>query len=525
MLRSLAVNNFKPFGSFQTAELAPLTLIYGPNSGGKSSIIQALLLLKQSFADGFTPEFPLMPRGDFVDLGSFKSMIHRHLLNRELNIGLSFEPFDGARTRNSRTYFDRHSATFKGDRRTVQMYFSARPEKERAEKEKSERAVLSRLSYDLAEAEGLKNRFHIDLRVSELSQEVTELLMGPVFRDPDVAVFDWAVDESLLSYGKFLLSNTEMRSEFEMLRARLNPGGGTTAKVKRISLSDLVDSLRSCNLLGRSTLPYLLCPKSPVPSEAKTISRHDLMIIGSPGIDLFQRDLRAILQSIEYLGPLRSAPERHYFLGNAHSEHVGKHGENTPQMLYYRSKETTNLLNKWLEKFEIPYTVSLGSIGDEVVGEMIVLNLQDQRNHTKVTTSDVGFGIGQLLPVLVQGIVSTSQVLCVEQPEIHLHPRLQGALGDFFLSSSGLLEDSHKRTAVPEPNQWLVETHSESIILRVLKRIREGSVDPSKVSVLYVNPVKDFGSEILRLRIDPKGKFIDEWPQGCFEETFQEMFF
>jgi predicted ATPase len=78
---------------------------------------------------------------------------------------------------------------------------------------------------------------------------------------------------------------------------------------------------------------------------------------------------------------------------------------------------------------------------------------------------------------------------------------------------------------VPEPNQWLVETHSESIILRVLKRIREGSVNPSNVSVLYVNPIKDFGSEILRLRIDAMGKFIDEWPQGCFEETFQEMFF
>jgi len=76
-----------------------------------------------------------------------------------------------------------------------------------------------------------------------------------------------------------------------------------------------------------------------------------------------------------------------------------------------------------------------------------------------------------------------------------------------------------------ESNQWLVETHSESLILRVLKRIREGKVKPSEVSVLYVNPIQGVGSEILRLRIDDKGKFIDEWPQGCFEESFQEMFF
>ena len=48
MLHSIAVDNFKPFGSFQKADLAPLTLVYGPNSGGKSSIIQALLLLARA---------------------------------------------------------------------------------------------------------------------------------------------------------------------------------------------------------------------------------------------------------------------------------------------------------------------------------------------------------------------------------------------------------------------------------------------------------------------------------------------
>lgn len=206
-------------------------------------------------------------------------------------------------------------------------------------------------------------------------------------------------------------------------------------------------------------------------------------------------------------------------------ESVGTRGENTPQMLYYRSGETMDAINEWFQAFGLPYKVKLEKIGNEVVGEMIVVQLLDRRTKTQVTPSDVGFGLGQLLPVLVQGMISAGQVLCVEQPEIHLHPKLQGTLGDFFLWGSraygGELD-------LPAPaaniNQWIVETHSESLILRILKRIKEGFVKPDEVSVLYVNPVEEFGAEILQLRIGPDGRFIDEWPHGFFEESFQEMF-
>src|SRR5579872_5037646 len=86
MLTELEIENFKPFGRPQVAEFAPITLIYGPNSGGKSSILQALLLLRQSFAADQTSVFRLVPRGYYVDLGSFKAFLHQHDLNRTLRI-------------------------------------------------------------------------------------------------------------------------------------------------------------------------------------------------------------------------------------------------------------------------------------------------------------------------------------------------------------------------------------------------------------------------------------------------------
>ena len=98
MLLELGLRNFKAFGEdLQSARLSKLNFIYGPNSGGKSSLIQALLLLKQSQTDRYEtdysvrePNSKLRPRGEYVDLGSFLALLHNHDPNRDLEISLAF---------------------------------------------------------------------------------------------------------------------------------------------------------------------------------------------------------------------------------------------------------------------------------------------------------------------------------------------------------------------------------------------------------------------------------------------------
>jgi hypothetical protein len=90
MLIEIALENFKPFGTRQVAPLAPITLIYGPNSGGKSSLIQALMLLKQSMTTS-GDSTGLIPRGEYVDLGSFKSLLHKHETTRNLYLSLRYD--------------------------------------------------------------------------------------------------------------------------------------------------------------------------------------------------------------------------------------------------------------------------------------------------------------------------------------------------------------------------------------------------------------------------------------------------
>lgn len=190
-------------------------------------------------------------------------------------------------------------------------------------------------------------------------------------------------------------------------------------------------------------------------------------------------------------------------------------------MLYRRKKALTGEVNDWFKRFDIPYHLSIKELEDEITGAIIVMSLEDQRTNVTVAPSDVGFGIGQLLPILVEGLVADDRIICVEQPEIHLHPRLQANLADFFIETAGVaMRDENRRT---NANQWIVETHSEALILRIQKHVRAGKLKADSVSVLYVEPGAQ-GSTISQLRLDDDGEFIDSWPHGFFEERFDDLF-
>ena len=228
-----------------------------------------------------------------------------------------------------------------------------------------------------------------------------------------------------------------------------------------------------------------------------------------------------LLRSITYLGPLRSYPERLYTISGVVRDSVGTQGEFTPHILYHDSK-TREKINKYFENFEIPYELKVNEFEEmQLVGKYVSITLDDKRLNTlndkdeeipvTVTLADVGFGINQVLPVIIEGVASPpNTIICVEQPEIHLHPRLQAELAEMIIETS------------EEGKQWIVETHSELLIRRIQRRIRGGKLKPNDVSVLYVDPGDD-GSKIKVLELNENGDFIEEWPHGFFDEGFKEL--
>jgi len=148
------------------------------------------------------------------------------------------------------------------------------------------------------------------------------------------------------------------------------------------------------------------------------------------------------------------------------------------------------------------------------------LSLLDSRSGVEVNHRDVGFGISQLIPILTACLGSKGKLICIEQPEIHVHPGLQAELADLFIES-----------AMKRGNQLLVETHSEHVILRLLRRIRENAkkakgkrtLSPQDVAVLYVDTDAN-GCFIKEIPITPDGEFGIPWPNGFFTERFKEVF-
>ena len=135
---------------------------------------------------------------------------------------------------------------------------------------------------------------------------------------------------------------------------------------------------------------------------------------------------------------------------------------------------------------------------------------------------EVGSGLGYVLPVLAVLFSSKSSVL-IQQPELHLHPALQAELGDVFV-------EAHQGRSQP----IIVETHSEHLLLRILRRIRrthlgqqqeeELQVRSRDISVLYFDPTPSGVTHVKQLRVSEEGEFMDRWPRGFFAERDQELF-
>ena len=139
----------------------------------------------------------------------------------------------------------------------------------------------------------------------------------------------------------------------------------------------------------------------------------------------------------------------------------------------------------------------------------------------RMTFEDVGTGISCVIPVLVS-VHSGSGF--IQQPELHLHPALQSALGDVFVEAINGRSGCH-----------FIETHSEYILLRCLRRVRETaagkhpagsplSLRPEDLSVLYFEPQPEGFTKVKKIRVSTQGDFVDRWPRGFFEERGKELF-
>ena len=511
MITAFGLSNFRCFADPQQFRTAPLTLIFGPNSSGKSALIQSLVLLKQSLAlpNDFSwrkikPKATLVPRGDLIDFGSFKGILHNHDKNRPMNFTVEFDLSDNE----ERIFLPQsrqNSDLIPMQSLTLDLQYSTAMECAENTLDVNSRALLCRVGIDYGGESPVV--------LERTTVPPSEILYSQA--KPGTSYFRLADRKSAES----LLDNLRVHARittFEMRDGELISKINTDLDSLPILPEQVVECLANGLFISNhDEFPWTFLPtrRGPLVLNERNIA-FDL----DPTYNFYDIEMcfRSVLDRISYLGPLRSYPQRYYVGTDEKVTSVGSKGELFPQALYLGDQNLIESLNKWFHRSEIPYSLHLNRFGDDTTGELISIALTDLRNGCVVSPADVGFGLGQCLPILLEGVMSSRKIICLEQPEIHLHPRLQAHLSDFFLETSCVRNSE-------EGNQWIIETHSEALMLRLQRRIREGQISPHAICVLYVLPGVNGESQVLELRLDEEGRFLDQWPGGFFEESYFEL--
>jgi len=212
---------------------------------------------------------------------------------------------------------------------------------------------------------------------------------------------------------------------------------------------------------------------------------------------------------ISHIGPHRSQVPR-FRVSAASTGPVDQRGRTTDERLH--ASEVLQLsTNGWLKKFGLPYELKLGSTGFVHGRTLTTMELVHRRNGAALASSDVGYGVSQILPLIVQASTLSEGILLVEQPELHLHPAMQANIGSLFAE-----------TIKGNPQAQIVaETHSEHLIRRIQRLVglgrSKGGLDPADVSIICVEQDRNGVSFHTQIPLNRQGNFMVRWPGGFFD--------
>lgn len=543
MITSLHLGNFKAFAETQKVLVKPITLVFGANSAGKSSIIHSLVLAHEAMRIGELDLFRTELGGSSIDLGGFRQYIHRRQANRRMEWGLTLR---------TRKFTGRLKELLKPVGDITINITTGMPLDDHDQPLPN--AMPHVISYEL---ESDKSTL---IRMSRRPGNQMALDMLP-YKHPVLQRILSALLEGFTTTGT--VSDEDLESLEKPIAEII---AGLRAPMGTLFPKGIKDDTRDDEAGGARQVS--LFPVSRGNREEDLAKAVHFFLPRT--LDELLQELNNLLHSeinrFQYLGPLRSYPARH--LAFAEHEDINWYaGGGYAWDVVRRNKNVRDKVNSWLcdaKKLSTPYELSIKNLltiddlegdyqeiieqtekafvepdyGDDLFGTLYgalselknkeanlasiqELVLLDRRTDTQVSHRDVGIGVSQVLPVLVSAYASQEKIIAIEQPEIHLHPALQAELGDVFIESA----------LSGNGNTFLLETHSEHLILRILRRIRathrgtnEGiPITQNDVAVLFVTADKK-GSKVVNIPITQDGDFEEDWPEGFFEEREKELF-
>ncbi len=415
MITEFRAQNFKSWEDTGKIDFAPLTGFFGANSSGKTSLLQVLLMLKQTVErpPDWNDALDFGDENSLVNLGSFGDIIYRHKPDLSLGISVSWklpekliikDPHGSPRTPLETTTLSLSTSVVKVDRQLVT-------------------------------SDGFA--YQVGMRYFSIGWGPDGSGRG---LDPEVVFF---------------------------------PG-----------------SLFRC---------YGVRDRAP----------------GNPRLPFwqFEEAFESLFSSVCYLGPRREYPRAQYTWEGRHPEGVGQHGRDMVSALFSGRIQLLDLdeqVPKRLQRLGLIDSYRLVPVSNIENGFEFLVT--EHKGGIEVRLTDVGFGVSQVLPVLILCYyVPKGSILILEQPEAHLHPNVQAKLADVLI-------DVVKNRNI----QIILESHSEHLLHRLTRRIAEGKFS-AKDMALYACQINVGTSDIEPLIMDEYGN-VSNWPRDFFGDDAGDVF-
>lgn len=457
-MNNVRLINFRNIEDSSPIELKPLTFFVGKNGAGKSSLLRLFPLLKQSLSE--PKRGPLLwYTENGVDFGDFKTTV----LKGESTMGIGFDII-----------------VRDNDNRRLVLSVLMNIE---AEREDDQYDYVSSLDISYKDV-----KIHIDFHHDKAIVEVNGVDMG------EYSFYAQA-------YSLFPSIFSKKREEDEKI------------------VDEIMEAVfKDKKIFYRSSYEFMYMPFSEFSRllEGKEIRYNVKTLFGRVVCMNLEEILTRIymtlndeMRTLTYIGPFRNSPQRYYRVQNKSTSMIDMYGSNMAVFVKAMSKVQLQELNSKLKPkygFELDYESKFGQI-----------SLYIKKDKKKTNLIDNGYGYSQLMPILLalnafnksryyNGYLTN--LLCVEQPELHLHPKMQYKFGTTLADAIEI-----NRSFKNMNKCILIETHSRQIIEAVGKAIYEKQVKADEVAV-YLFEQSDNKRAIIKKTEFDKDGYLKNWPIG-----------
>lgn len=448
MLRRLRIQGFKGWKDTADIELAPITVLFGGNSSGKSSIGQFLVMLKQTIqqSDRKTVLY-LDGEKSSVSLGTPMDIFYNHDLKSQIRFSYMWDI----------------------------------PEKHTLNNEGKKKYQYNKIEFE--GAIGVENTDtqllqvnNVEYKLYDNEKEVAEFKMGRNYEEGKGYSYD-------------------LESEGYILRRKQGRPWILSEPVKFYGFPDVATaSYQNAGFLQDLNLHH-----------------------------------ENLFSSLYYLGPMRRKAKRIYTWSGVSPESVGDDGSNAIAAIL-SSNNNKRMLN-FKRCAKKPF---LGIIAEEMkkmglITEFVIEKIDNRQEYdvkvkikgssSFVNIPDVGFGVSQVLPVIVELFYAPeNSIIFIEQPEIHLHPAAQAQLADVIIDAINMSENGNKRNI-----QIILETHSEHLLRRLQRRIAEKKLDQEQLRAYFANNNNNNPAVLEQLEVDEYGN-IKNWPKDFFGDMEEDIY-